>query len=662
MRTSWRSWSAAAVFAAALPAQSAVLDQVMLLERLIDLDWLWQPPLPGERCVQFSSYDRASQRGPGDPAAWYANNDRGQYLRVVERDGGKEFVMAEVQGPGCIARLWSANPQGTLHFDLDGARVWSVDFAALCSGKVKGVPEPIAGMHARGGNCYLPIPFGRSLVLSCTSGECYYAVDVVQWPAGTRVDPFAPARLATLGAGERMVTATARIGPYNTEIWVPTQKQQVAPGQVVRKLDVLLPSSLPRADQIEIMRHCLLVVRCGDEETVRVPLADFFAVGAAGNAFVGRCLALSDRKATCAFPMPMPKGGSIEIVVEADYGDDPWPQSKVPLIDRAWTEPLADTDPLLFRASYQLAKGTPTRPFSDHRVLDARGTGRFVGCSLLVRNPSRVWWGEGDEKFTVDGEAFPSWFGTGTEDYFGYAWCDATPFAALFHAQVECQGPMNFGFTQLHRTHVLDAVPFRQSFRFDLERWHWVETIAIDYATVAYWYGAPGATSGLPPVPAAEDRWLDNLSRVPMLVVDGALEAENLKVLSCSRGEADRQSTWFVEKTFSGDAQLWWRGGQVGDVLVLGVPVPDAGRYRVTLANGQSDDYGIVKFSLAGLELGQPFDGYSPMVCSSGAREVGVVQLMAGLANLRIEIVGRNEKAKPQFMLGLDYVKLEKLP
>jgi hypothetical protein len=29
------------------------------------------------------------------------------------------------------------------------------------------------------------------------------------------------------------------------------------------------------------------------------------------------------------------------------------------------------------------------------------------------------WWGEGDEKFFVDGEQFPSTFGTGSEDYVG---------------------------------------------------------------------------------------------------------------------------------------------------------------------------------------------------------------------------------------------------
>jgi hypothetical protein len=37
-------------------------------------------------------------------------------------------------------------------------------------------------------------------------------------------------------------------------------------------------------------------------------------------------------------------------------------------------------------------------------------------------NPVTIWWGEGDEKIWVDGEAFPSIFGTGTEDYYAYSW------------------------------------------------------------------------------------------------------------------------------------------------------------------------------------------------------------------------------------------------
>src|SRR5262249_748468 len=162
--------------------------------------------------------------------------------------------------------------------------------------------------------------------------------------------------------------------------------------------------------------------------------------------------------------------------------------------------PPAVAAPLLFRASWHLRKNFASRPFHDHLVLDAKGgPGRFVGTALIVKNPHRAWWGEGDEKFTVDGEALPSWFGTGTEDYFGYAWCCPETFSSAFHGQAQCDGPGNYGFTAVHRMHVLDSVPFQRSFRFDLEVWHWVPKLQLDYATVAYWYGAPGAVAGRPP-------------------------------------------------------------------------------------------------------------------------------------------------------------------
>jgi hypothetical protein len=657
VRAPWLVVFALVGCAVAQTAQS--FDYPALLQRMVDVDWLWRAPLPGEKCVQFSSYDRASHGGPGDVHAWYANGDRGQHLRVVEKDGAKEFVMVEAKGQGCVARIWSANPSGTLHFDVDGARVWSVDFLALCSGKVDGVPEPLAGMRAKGGNCYLPIPFAKSLVVSCTAGDCYYAFDVVQWDEGVAVESF---RATAMEQQASQITAdrakrSAALAPFREQLVpvLPARKVPVSAGRVVRKTVVTFLREMEPLARGELMRDCLLVVRCGDEETVRVPLTAFFAGSHGWIPFTSYLLAIRNDRGLCAFPMPMPRGGSLEIVCERDLGADG------PLL-MCEDEPLQDADPLLFRASYHLVKGTKTRPFSDHLVLDAKGKGRFVGCSLLVRNPSRIWWGEGDEKFTVDGEAFPSWFGTGTEDYFGYAWCDTALFQSPFHAQIECQGPMNFGFTQLHRTHLLDSVLFQQSFRFDLERWHWVEDVAMDYATVAYWYGAPGATSGLPPVPAAKDRELPRLASPPVLVVDGALEGETLRVVSCSGGTREVQEMWFLEKQFSRDAQLWWRDGKVGDALVLAIPVAEAGRYKVTAALCQADDYGIVQCSLGSAPLGAPFDGYAPVVRSSGPQELGVVELAAGEHELRLQVTGKNDKAKPRHMVGLDYVRLEKLP
>ena len=55
----------------------------------------------------------------------------------------------------------------------------------------------------------------------------------------------------------------------------------------------------------------------------------------------------------------------------------------------------------------------------DWVILATQGRGQFCGVMLDVWNPRGGWWGEGDEKFFVDGEKFPSTIGTGSEDYFG---------------------------------------------------------------------------------------------------------------------------------------------------------------------------------------------------------------------------------------------------
>ena len=633
------------------------------LATMMDLDWIgWRVPPAGERCVQFSSYDRGSDAGARSDG-WYANGDRGNYLRVVDGVDGEEHVLVDAAGPGCLTRLWSANPHGTLHFDIDGERVWSVDFAALCSGEVEGVPVPLAAMRSRGGNLYLPIPFAATLVVSASASDLYYLADVIRWPEGTAVQSFAPAQLGAHAEMIRMVCTELETGLSGTSQVADERRVTVPEQSIVKGCFVEVRTNLDADTVAHRLQAVRLVARAGAETTIDVPLPDFFG-NAAWRPWRSYQLGIVDGRFVrpgvstegyCLWPMPLPDGGTFELVVEE-------PPDGVELLLYARYDELRAQEPMRFRASYHLAKGIPTRPFSDHLVLDAKGAGRYVGTTLLVRNPSRIWWGEGDEKVWVDGEAFPSWFGTGTEDYFGYAWCDPTPFAAPFHAQVECQGPMNFGFTQLHRTHVLDNIPFQTSLKFEFERWHWVPTTTMDYATVAYWYGAPGAVSGLPPVPPADERRLERLAQPPVWVAENALEGEDLRVVSCSRGSHQVQDLGVFEQQFSRDAHRWWRDGRVGDALVLAVPVATAGRYRVTAAFVKADDFGIVQLHLGGRKVGAPFDGFSPEIVPSGPVGFGEVELPEGEVELRLELVGNHADAKPSHMVGLDWLRLEKLP
>src|SRR5262249_33259812 len=135
-------------------------------------------------------------------------------------------------------------------------------------------------------------------------------------------------------------------------------------------------------------------------------------------------------------------------------------------------------------------------------------------------------------KVYVDGERFPGWFGTGTEDYYGYAWSDPTPFQHAYHNQTRCDGPGSRGHTSLNRFHVLDAIPFSKSFKFDMELWHWTPNAQVPYAATSYWYARPGATDDFREPDA---KVLQAIPEAPALFrLAGVIEGEKLKVLGKS--------------------------------------------------------------------------------------------------------------------------------
>jgi hypothetical protein len=68
-------------------------------------------------------------------------------------------------------------------------------------------------------------------------------------------------------------------------------------------------------------------------------------------------------------------------------------------------------------AEYRDVHTLPEDRWPDWTMIKTEGRGRFMGVMLHVWNPRGGWWGEGDEKFFVDGEKYPSTFGTGSEDY-----------------------------------------------------------------------------------------------------------------------------------------------------------------------------------------------------------------------------------------------------
>ena len=169
-----------------------------LVQRLTDLDWLADKPHVGERTAMASSYDRHSQYDAAQDKyiAWGANGDGSGVVRME----GEEAVLADIQGPGCIDRMWSAQPrQGHVKFYLDGSAAPAIDLPFL--GYFDGTSKPFdrpslvyntGGPTRDGGwNNFTPIAFQKSCKIVADPGwGQYYQFTYTQFSAGTVVPTF----------------------------------------------------------------------------------------------------------------------------------------------------------------------------------------------------------------------------------------------------------------------------------------------------------------------------------------------------------------------------------------------------------------------------------------------------------------------------------------
>jgi hypothetical protein len=389
-------------------------------------------------------------------------------------------------------------------------------------------------------------------------------------------------------------------------------------------------------------RGRLLEIRVDGETTVRVPVGDFFGSGPGLAPYSSLPFVVGeDGEHVCRWPMPFAKMIEIEAGHVGSLTYSPFE---------------VDDRTMRFFARWLAEEGLETP--RDWRLLDVSGRGVFVGLSLDIANPLRCWWGEGDEKIYVDGESLPSHFGTGTEDYFGYAWCCPAPFARPYHAQTRCDGPGNHGHTCVNRWHVLDAVPFTKRFRFDLEILHTNAQAKLAGGAVTYFYALPGARVPHPP-PARGDTAVPPVPPLRVKVIEGAIEGESLRATATAGVVGPQDLQQFGVEQWSRDVHLWWRGAAEGDELRIAFSAPHAGRHRVVLHTTLGPDYGIHRIRLGEGDPGVLVDHWGPRVEPAPPIDLGVRSLFEGTNTLRVTLTGANEKASPgDPKFGLDCIVL----
>ncbi len=556
---------------------------------------------------------------------------------------------------------------------LDGATTPTVDLPCIdyFSGKAAPFNRPnidyIPSAAAHGFDNFTPIPFQKSCkIMAEKAWGSYYQFTYTQFPADTVVPTFSmdlsPADSAALDQADKILGQSGQ----NPLADLPGSKADNASitvnagstasvddlsgaGAVTAvKVKFDLPQD-PEAQRVLLRQLTISITWDGDAKpSVWSPLGDFFAYVGGADKFQSFPVGLSaDGTFYSYWYMPYGQKAHIEV-----GNDGPAPVAMTWEVDHAPLDQPIDTL-ARFHAKWHRDAFLPDRAdrWPDWTLLTTQGTGRYVGTHLHGWNPRGGWWGEGDDKFFIDGEKFPSIFGTGSEDYFGYAWSSAGHFSRPYHNQILNEN--NAGHFDDNRWHIADSVPFQSSFEGNIEKYFPNERTTL-YAAEAFWYLNAGGTDPYEPVPVADriGYWVRPV---------GYIEGETLKPATKSAHDPTRQDIYLFGKGWSSGRQLFWTPTQSGETTEIELPEKKAGTYTLKAHFGEGPDYGMTQISINGVDVGKPVDLYNAAVTTGDVIELGNVTLPDGKPMLKLTQSGKNP-ASSGTNFGLDYLQLAPTP
>ena len=444
-----------------------------------------------------------------------------------------------------------------------------------------------------------------------------------------------------------------RVGPGETHVLL----DEKGPGVITHIWITFLgpePQNWARQGSANHQEMLLRMFWDGQERpAVEAPVGDFFAnCFGRRNEVVSLPVIVEDADSyNCFWPMPFRKSARIEIVNQSEkpisllYYNIDWIQKK-----------KLPRDTPYFYAQYR--QEYPAQHGQDYVVLETKGQGHYVGTVLAVRTRSPAWFGEGDEKIYIDGEAKPSIWGTGTEDYFLSAWGLKTTSTPYFGVPYFDQWGIVGGHTSAYRWHINDPIVFNTGIKVTLEHFGWISPDENpdykstswneredDYASVAFWYQT-GTPTFAARAPHARERTLPSLERVIAFARDFADDQHH------GAGEVTKQQL----DLYPGPQLLYRPPSSDNAWLEFSFEVARKEPLRLLLNATRSDDFGKYDVFLNGVKLGGALDFFSDKIVD---HEFHLLDFWPepGHYTLRLVCVGRNQQSTGYFC-GIESVRL----
>lgn len=551
-----------------------VITTVSLLDEMTDLQRLAGFSEKNYKTIQFSSYDKRSTKATD--SCWFSNEDGFgneplpgfvKVLKQPAKDGIGEYLICDIKQPGAIIRLWTAGLNGKIRLFLDSSSpVYEGDAqdffwktAEVLSGKEEN--QGYAEIFRQFDATYFPIPFSKGCRIEWIGDIAkihFYHVGMRVYDPDVKVEAFSKSHfsdyltkieevkniLKNPAAGDSM--GVPLIAITETELRDST-KREIYTSRGTGAIDCF--SLRISAGDIEgALRKSILTIYFDDSSIpqVEAPVGDFFGSAPGLNPYYSLPFTVQpDSMMICRFVMPFKK--SVRIEIENYSGDNIKLKGSLKVTGMKWE----DGKSMHFRARWKMDHGLTASPFDagnngvqDIIYLMASGKGRVVGTGAFLYNPSNAttswgnWWGEGDEKIFVDRDTFPSFFGTGSEDYFNYSWSSSRIFSDPYSGQPRNDGPGNRGYVSNYRWHISDDILFLDKIAFYMELGHHGIVPGFSYGRIVYFYALPGVIDDYKKISVPEIKYLPYLKWDPIAYLGSAgfryIQAEKLIAESSS--------------------------------------------------------------------------------------------------------------------------------
>jgi len=277
---------------------------------------------------------------------------------------------------------------------------------------------------------------------------------------------------------------------------------RIQPGETFTMADIQGPGSIQHIWMTPTgnWRFSIIRIYWDDEKepSVEVPVGDFFGMGWGEYAPLNSLAICVNPGSAFNSYWQMPFRKRCRMTMQNI--NDKEPMNLYYQIDYTLTD--VPEDAAYFHAQFR--RTNPNKPKGVHTLIDGvKGKGQYVGTYIAWGTNNNGWWGEGEIKFFMDGDAeYPTISGTGTEDYFcgsynfdrnGQYVAFSTPYAGL-HQVIRPDGTykasQRFG---MYRWHITDPVRFDKDLKVTIQDLGWRHggrylPQMSDIASTVFWY------------------------------------------------------------------------------------------------------------------------------------------------------------------------------